>query len=203
MRSARSASHSSRIDRDISQLEELAARIAPAQRLDDRTGLAIGKKEAVVAVEGVGLQNAGVAGQMPLGLLPPSIARGLEQLASPAREPFPEGLDHLPPAGTTSSVSVMSSPSFDSFSNRSRGTSQGPQSRSTLAAEAQGTASARPSGFKGFDNGRGRRLLRHEFLLGRVCLGVLQLRLQLVEKPFLAFRARATKRALEGFRPRA
>ena len=53
--------------------------MAPAQRLDDRTGLAVGKIEAVVAVKGVGLQNAGVTGQMPLGMLPRSIARGVEQ----------------------------------------------------------------------------------------------------------------------------
>jgi Transposase len=43
--------------------------MAPAQRLDDRTGLAVGKIQAVVTVEGVGLQNAGVTGHMPLGML--------------------------------------------------------------------------------------------------------------------------------------
>jgi hypothetical protein len=61
------------------ELEELPPRMAPAQRLDDRTGFAIGKIEAVVAVERIGLQNAGVTGQMPLGMLPGSIARGVEQ----------------------------------------------------------------------------------------------------------------------------
>jgi len=35
--------------------------------------------EPGLRVEGVGLQNAGVTGQMPLGILPRTIARGLEQ----------------------------------------------------------------------------------------------------------------------------
>ena len=61
------------------KFEELAPRMAPAQRLDDRAGLAVGKIEPVVAVERVGLQNAGVAGQMPLGMFARSIARGVEQ----------------------------------------------------------------------------------------------------------------------------
>ena len=37
-----------------------------------------------------------------------------DRLAPPAGEPLPNGLDHLPLTGTTSSVSVTSSPSFDS-----------------------------------------------------------------------------------------
>ena len=53
--------------------------MAPAQRLDDRTGFAVGKIEPVVTVERIGLQNAGVTGQIPLGMLPCSIARGVEQ----------------------------------------------------------------------------------------------------------------------------
>jgi hypothetical protein len=53
--------------------------MAPTQRLDDRAGLAVGQIEAVVAVERVGLQNAGIAAEMPLGMLPRSIARGVEQ----------------------------------------------------------------------------------------------------------------------------
>ena len=68
-----------RVGGDVGQFEELAPRMAPAQRLDDRAGLAVGKIEAIVAVERVGLQNAGVTGQMPLGMLPRSIARGVEQ----------------------------------------------------------------------------------------------------------------------------
>ena len=68
-----------RIGGDVGKFEELPPRMAPAQRLDDRTGLAVGKIEAVVAVVSVGLQNAGVTGQMPLGMLARSIARGVEQ----------------------------------------------------------------------------------------------------------------------------
>ena len=53
--------------------------MAPAQSLENRAGFAIGKIEAVVAVKRVGLQNAGIATEMPLGMLPGSIARGVEQ----------------------------------------------------------------------------------------------------------------------------
>ena len=44
--------------------------------------------EPGLRVEGVGLQNAGVTGQMPLGILPRTIARGLEQrrLEGPCRQ---------------------------------------------------------------------------------------------------------------------
>src|SRR5258708_2135277 len=57
-----------RVRGDVGQLEELAARMAPAQRLDDRARLAVGKIEAVVAVERVGLQKAGPVGQMSFGM---------------------------------------------------------------------------------------------------------------------------------------
>jgi hypothetical protein len=53
--------------------------MAPTERLHDRAGPAIGKVEAIVAVERVGLQNAGIAGQMPLGMLARPVARGVEQ----------------------------------------------------------------------------------------------------------------------------
>ena len=65
--------------RDVGKLEELPPRMAPAQRLDDRTGTPVRKVEAIVAVVGVGLQNAGVTGQMPLRMLASPIARGVEQ----------------------------------------------------------------------------------------------------------------------------
>ena len=63
-----------RIGGDAGQLEELASRMAPAQRLNDQAGFAIGKIEAVVAVKRVGLQNAGIAAEMPLGMLSRSTA---------------------------------------------------------------------------------------------------------------------------------
>jgi hypothetical protein len=53
--------------------------VAPAQSLEDRAGFALGKIEAIVALEGVGLQNAGVFSQMPLGMRACPIARGIEQ----------------------------------------------------------------------------------------------------------------------------
>ena len=82
MRSARSASLSCLAGRS-SQCQQ-ARRTSGAhglqhKRLDDRTGLAVGKIEAVVAVERVGLKDAGVTRQVPLGMLPGSIARGVEQ----------------------------------------------------------------------------------------------------------------------------
>jgi hypothetical protein len=43
--------------------------MAPAQRLHNWARLAVGKIEAVIAIERVGLRNAGVAGQMPLGFI--------------------------------------------------------------------------------------------------------------------------------------
>jgi hypothetical protein len=57
------------VGRRVGQFEELPPRMAPVQRLDDRAGLAVGKIQAAVTVEGVGLQNAGVTGHMPLGML--------------------------------------------------------------------------------------------------------------------------------------
>ena len=57
-----------RIGGDVGKFEKLPARMAPAQRLDDRTGFAVGKIEPVVTVVRIGLQNAGVAGQLPLGM---------------------------------------------------------------------------------------------------------------------------------------
>jgi hypothetical protein len=58
---------------DVAQLEELATPMAPAQRLDDQSKLAVGKTEAVIAV---GLQNAGVARQVPVGMLEQAVAQG-------------------------------------------------------------------------------------------------------------------------------
>ena len=57
----------------------------------------------------------------------------------------------------------------------------------------------RPVAFEALDDGRGRRTLRCQFALDRVGLDVLQLHLQLIEKPLLAFRAHAIKRAPQLF----
>ena len=57
----------------------------------------------------------------------------------------------------------------------------------------------RPLALKGFDCGRGRSAFRRKFILGRVGLRILQLHLQLVDEPLLAFRARAIERATQLF----
>jgi hypothetical protein len=46
---------------------------------DRRLSPCRGEIEAIVAVQRVGLQNGGIAAEMPLGMLPRSIARGVEQ----------------------------------------------------------------------------------------------------------------------------
>src|SRR5271170_5250474 len=57
--------------------------------------------------------------------------------------------------------------------------------------------SRRPLALEGFDGGRGRDAFRRKFVLARIRLRVLQLHLQLVEEPFLAFRAHAIERATQ------
>ena len=68
-----------RVGGDVGQLEELAPRMAPAQRLDDPPRLALGRIEAVVAAVGVGLEKAAPAREMAFGMLRRSVARGVEQ----------------------------------------------------------------------------------------------------------------------------
>jgi len=67
------------IDCDVPQLQELAPGVAPAQNFEDWGCLALAKIEAIVALEYVGLQNAGVSGQVPLGMRARPIARGAKQ----------------------------------------------------------------------------------------------------------------------------
>jgi hypothetical protein len=54
---------------EIGQLEELAPPMAPARRLGDRPGLAPAVVEVAEPGIGVGLQDAGVSGEMPGGVL--------------------------------------------------------------------------------------------------------------------------------------
>jgi hypothetical protein len=63
--------------------------VAPAQSLDDWAGLALGKIEAIVALERVGLQNAGVAGQMPLGMRAPPSFRLTSRVFGATKRPVP------------------------------------------------------------------------------------------------------------------
>ena len=49
----------------VGQLEELAPAMAPARRLGDRPRLALAVVEIVEPGIGIGLQDAGIAGEMP------------------------------------------------------------------------------------------------------------------------------------------
>src|SRR5207244_3431607 len=62
-----------RLDRDrrlvdARQIEELAPRVRPARRLDDRAGLARGRVEPIEPRIGVRLHQAGIARQMLFGM---------------------------------------------------------------------------------------------------------------------------------------
>ena len=63
---------------DISQNEELAPAMAPARRLEDRTGTAAWLVKLLVAAIGVGLQNAGKTCEMALGMFASAIVRVIE-----------------------------------------------------------------------------------------------------------------------------
>ncbi len=299
------------------KLEELPPRVAPAQRLDDRTRLPVGKIEAIVAVEGVGLQNAGVTGQMPLGMLPRSIARGVEQrrwwvlaaerpvvadihprptghrlalgedgnrrvvamqplggqdmalnqrvqraqrrgagadligerrqaevdalagialalpverlmlselleqdhrqqartgkatrrdmerrrrlgdgLASPAGEPLSNRLNHLPLTGDDLERLRDILAELRQLRRTAAGAALRRRDHDPLAGQMlRKGPPRRPPALEGFDDCRRRGAFRRQLVLDGVRLGVLQLHLQLVEKPLLTFRARAIKRA--------
>ena len=62
----------------IGQLEELASAMAPARRLGDRPGFAPAVIQIAEPGIGIGLQDAGIAGEMPGGMLAGAIARAEE-----------------------------------------------------------------------------------------------------------------------------
>jgi hypothetical protein len=66
------------ICREIRQDEERPASVRPTGRLDDRPRLAVGLVQLVVAAIGVGLEDPGIAGQMPGWMITPAIARIVE-----------------------------------------------------------------------------------------------------------------------------
>jgi hypothetical protein len=66
------------ICRKIRQDEERPAGMRPTGRLDDRPRLAIGLVQLVVAAIGIGLEDPGIAGQMPGRMIAPAIARIVE-----------------------------------------------------------------------------------------------------------------------------
>ena len=63
---------------EIGHGEERAPRMDPTRRLPDRARLSARQIELVVAVIGVGLQDAGISRQMRLRMLAPAIARVVE-----------------------------------------------------------------------------------------------------------------------------
>ena len=65
------------VGRDVGQLEELPPRMGPTQRRRDRPLRARRIVEPVVAAIGVRLQDAGEAGQVPVGMLVPPVTRGV------------------------------------------------------------------------------------------------------------------------------
>ena len=101
--------------------------------------------------------------------------------------------------GTTSSVSVTSSPSFDSLFEPQQGQDVGAGDHHALARQITGERlSRRPLAFEGFDDLLGpRRLLGGQFVLGSGGLSVLQLQFQLVEQALLSFGAHAKERAFQ------
>ena len=119
-----------------------------------------------------------------------------DRLASPAGEPLPNGLDHLPLAGDDLERLGDVLAELRQLRRAAAGAAQRRRDHDPLARQMLGKGlSRRPPALEGFDDGRGRRAFGREFVLGRVRLGVLQLHLQLVEKPLLALRAHAVERA--------
>ena len=53
----------------------MASAMAPARRLGERAGFALGVVELAESGIGIGLQDAGIAGEMPCGMLAAAIAR--------------------------------------------------------------------------------------------------------------------------------
>src|SRR6185436_12455995 len=63
---------------NIGQDKEWPAGMHPTRRLDDRPRLASGLVQLVVATIGIGLEDAGITGQMRLRVLAAAIARVIE-----------------------------------------------------------------------------------------------------------------------------
>ena len=99
--------------------------------------------------------------------------------------------------GITSSVSVMSSPSFDSFDRAAAGAALRRGDHDALARQMIGERLARrPLALERLDGLRlRRRLLGRQFVFGRGCLQLFELKLHLLQQPRLALRAAAVKLA--------
>jgi hypothetical protein len=120
--------------------------------------------------------------------------------ALPAGKPFANRLDHLPLAGDDLERLRHVFAKLRQFRRAAAravgwGYHHDPLARQIFRERLPD----RPLALKGFDGGRGRSAFRRKFILGRVGLRILQLHLQLVDEPLLAFRARAIERATQLF----
>src|SRR5262249_54019384 len=61
---------------EIGELEEFATAVAPAGSLGDWAGLALGVIEIAKAGIGIGLEDPGIAGEMPVRVLAPRFREG-------------------------------------------------------------------------------------------------------------------------------
>ena len=100
--------------------------------------------------------------------------------------------------GMTSSVSVTSSPIFDSFSEPQQAQDVGPGTHALARKVRRKRLAGRLATREPLDLRRsGRRLFGRQLVLGRARLKLVELKLQLVEKPLLALRAPAVHLAPE------
>ena len=119
-----------------------------------------------------------------------------DRLTLPAGEPFPDGLDHLPPARDDLERLGDILAEFRKLRRTAAGATLRRRDHDPLAGQMlRERLSRRPPALEGFDDCRRRGAFRLQLVLGGVRLGVRQLHLQLVEKPLLTFRAHAIERA--------
>ena len=119
-----------------------------------------------------------------------------DRLALPAGEPLAHRLDHLPLTGDDLERLGDVLAELRQLRRTAARAALRRRDHDPLARQMLGERLARrPPALEGFDDGRRRGAFRRQLVLGRVGLGVLQLHLQLVEEPLLAFRARAIERA--------
>lgn len=91
-----------RLGGDVGQHEELAPRVRPAGRLDERSGTARGSVEPVEPGERIRLQHAGEAVEVTLSVLSHTVPRELEECrwrVETAEGPVVAHVDPGPPGG--------------------------------------------------------------------------------------------------------
>ncbi|MCY1301405.1 hypothetical protein D9M70_510160 [compost metagenome] len=91
---------------DVGQHEELAPRVRPAERLRQRTGIAINLEQWIVAAIGIRLKNAGEGLQVTFGVLLSPVSRSIiecrrrrlpaERPVIPDIGPYPAGIGLAP-----------------------------------------------------------------------------------------------------------